>query len=53
MPLNVLHFKHEGRAQWGVVRDGRITPVPGDFATTRAFLEANSIETLSRLSGPT
>ena len=30
-----------------------ITPVPGDFATTRAFLEANSIETLSRLSGPT
>ncbi len=53
MPLNVLHFKHEGRAQWGVVRDGLITPVPGVFATTRAFLEANSIEALSRLSAST
>jgi 2,4-didehydro-3-deoxy-L-rhamnonate hydrolase len=53
MSLNVLHFKHEGRAQWGVIRGGQITPVPGAFETTRAFLEANSIETLSRLSGPT
>jgi len=53
MPLNVLHFKHEGRAQWGVVHDGLITPVPGAFETTRAFLEANPIETLARLSGPT
>ncbi len=53
MSLNVLHFKHEGRQQWGVVRDGLITPVPGGFETTRAFLEANSIEALSRLSGPT
>ena len=52
MPLNVQHFKHEGRARWGVVRDGRITPVPGAFETTRAFLEANSIEALSRLDGP-
>ena len=53
MPLNVLHFKHEGRAQWGIIRDGRITPVPKAFATTRAFLEANSIEALSQLSGAT
>lgn len=52
MPLNVLHFNYDGRAQWGVVRDGSITPVPGDFATTRAFLEANSIKSLSGLSGP-
>ena len=49
MPLNVLHFRHEGRPQWGVVRDGGVTPVPGDFATTRAFLEANSLEALARL----
>ena len=53
MPLNVLHFKHEGRPQWGVVRDGLVTLIPGAFETTGAFLEANSIETLSRLSGPT
>ncbi len=53
MSLNVLHFKHDGRAQWGVIHGGRITPVPGAFETTGAFLEANSIEALSRLSGPT
>ena len=53
MPLNVLHYSHEGRPQWGVVRDGQVTPVPGAFETTRAFLQANSIEALSRLSGPT
>src|SRR5271157_5314125 len=53
MPLNVLHFKYEGRPQWGVVRDGLVTLIPGAFETTAAFLEANSIETLSRLSGPT
>ncbi len=53
MPLNVLHYRHAGRPQWGVVRDGLITPVPGVFETTRAFLEANSIEALSRLSGQT
>ena len=53
MPLNVLHYSHEGRPQWGVVRAGLVMPVPGAFETTRAFLEANSIEALSRLSGPT
>jgi 2,4-didehydro-3-deoxy-L-rhamnonate hydrolase len=53
MPLNVLHFKHDGRPQWGVVRDGAVTPVPGDFPTTRAFLAANPLETLTRLQGPT
>ena len=51
MPINVLHFRHQGRPQWGVVRERAITPVPGDFATTRAFLEANSIEALRALSG--
>ena len=35
MPLNVLHYRHEGRQQWGVVRDGLLTPVPGLFETTR------------------
>jgi len=53
MSLNVLHFKHDGRAQWGVIHGGRIRPVPGAFETTGAFLEANSIDTLSHLSGPT
>ena len=53
MALNVLRFRHAGRAQWGVVRDGSITPIPGAFETTRAFLEANGLDALAELSGPT
>ena len=53
MPLNVLHYRHEGRPRWGVVRDGTVTPIPGDFPTTRALLEANSLDALSQLQGPT
>jgi 2-keto-4-pentenoate hydratase/2-oxohepta-3-ene-1,7-dioic acid hydratase in catechol pathway len=52
MALNVLHFKHRGDAQWGVIRNGVITPIPGVFETTRVFMEANSIDALSRLTGP-
>ncbi|MGB8259292.1 MAG: fumarylacetoacetate hydrolase family protein [Terracidiphilus sp.] len=51
MPLNVVHFKHRGNAQWGVIRNGVVTPIPGVFATTRAFLEANPIDALFRLNG--
>ncbi|ARL05080.1 fumarylacetoacetate hydrolase [Burkholderia pseudomallei] len=53
MPLHVLHYKHQGRAQWGVIRDGLITPVSGEFDTTAAFLRANPIEALATLAGPT
>ena len=52
MPLNVLHFRHQGRARWGVVRNGAVTPVAGEFATTADFLRANTVESLSRLDGP-
>ena len=51
MSLNILHFKHHGRTQWGVVRKGRIAPVPGEYATTAAFLAANPVEHLATLSG--
>jgi 2,4-didehydro-3-deoxy-L-rhamnonate hydrolase len=53
MALNVIHFKHHGRAQWGVVRDGLVTPVHGDFATTTEFIVYNTIERLASLDGPT
>ncbi|MDR3418489.1 MAG: fumarylacetoacetate hydrolase family protein [Nevskia sp.] len=53
MALNVLHFKHQGRAQWGVVRQGIVTPIPGEFHTTAEFLRANRIETLASLNDPT
>jgi 2,4-didehydro-3-deoxy-L-rhamnonate hydrolase len=53
MSLNILHFMHQGRAQWGVIRRGEITPIPGDYPTTADFLQAHTVETLSGLTGPT
>jgi 2-keto-4-pentenoate hydratase/2-oxohepta-3-ene-1,7-dioic acid hydratase in catechol pathway len=52
MSLHVLHYKHQGPAQWGVVRKGLITPIPGEFETTADFVRANRIEVLSELTGP-
>ncbi len=51
MSVNTLLFEHQGRAHWGVVRDGMITPAPGDHPTTGEFLEAASIEKLAQLAG--
>ncbi|WP_321930493.1 MULTISPECIES: fumarylacetoacetate hydrolase family protein [Paraburkholderia] len=53
MPLNILRYRHEGRVHWGVVRNGLITPVPGNFDSTGAFIEANSVGRLSGLTGTT
>jgi 2-keto-4-pentenoate hydratase/2-oxohepta-3-ene-1,7-dioic acid hydratase in catechol pathway len=52
MALHVLHYRHHGRAQWGVVANGAITPIPGEFKTTAEFIEANPVERLSVLSDP-
>jgi 2-keto-4-pentenoate hydratase/2-oxohepta-3-ene-1,7-dioic acid hydratase in catechol pathway len=52
MALHVLHYRHHGRAQWGVVAIGAITPIPGEFKTTAEFIEANPVERLSVLSDP-
>ena len=52
MALNVIRFKHHDHAQWGVVRDGMVTPVPGDFATTGEFIVANPVERLASLDQP-
>jgi len=53
MSLHVLHYQHRGRARWGVIRQGAITPIPGEFETTADFVRANRIEELAALSGPT
>lgn len=53
MPLSVLRFIHQGRTQWGVLRAGRITPVPGEYATTGEFIAANTLASLASLDGPT
>ncbi|KVK84472.1 fumarylacetoacetate hydrolase [Burkholderia cepacia] len=53
MALHVLHYRHQGRAQWGVVRNHRITPIPGDYATTGEFVRAHQIDELAALGGET
>ncbi|MGT2477270.1 fumarylacetoacetate hydrolase family protein [Paraburkholderia terrae] len=53
MALHVLHYLHQGHAQWGVVANGAITPIPGEFRSTAEFIEANPVERLSVLDGPT
>lgn len=52
MPVHVIHFKHQGRAQWGVVRAGLVTPVQGEFPTTADFIRSNPLDALSSLDGP-
>ncbi|MCA8005995.1 fumarylacetoacetate hydrolase family protein [Burkholderia cenocepacia] len=53
MALHVLHYRHQGRAQWGVVRHHRITPIPGDYSTTGEFVRAHRIDELAALDGET
>ena len=51
MAVNVVRYEFRGRIQWGVIREGRITPIPGDFPTTKAFIAGNSVSDLIRLRG--
>jgi 2,4-diketo-3-deoxy-L-fuconate hydrolase len=53
MALHVLHYLHQDRTQWGVVANGAITPIPGEFESTAEFIEANPVERLFLLSRPT
>jgi 2,4-didehydro-3-deoxy-L-rhamnonate hydrolase len=53
MPISALRFRPAGRTLLGVARNGAVTPVPGEFATTRDFLAANPIDKLAALDGPT
>jgi 2-keto-4-pentenoate hydratase/2-oxohepta-3-ene-1,7-dioic acid hydratase in catechol pathway len=38
MAYTVLRYSHAERVRWGIVRDGRVTPIAGDFATTGDFV---------------
>ncbi|MDH0897504.1 MULTISPECIES: fumarylacetoacetate hydrolase family protein [unclassified Pseudomonas] len=51
MAVHVVRFEHQNRSQWGVIRDGRISRVPGEFATTGDFIAGNDLADLARLDG--
>ena len=53
MSINVIHFEYQGHVQWGVVRQGRITPIAGRFGSTAAFVRSADHAVLSALTGAT
>jgi len=53
MAVNVIRYARQGATGWGVVRDRRVTPIPGAFATTGDFIAQNTLEILRGLSGET
>jgi 2,4-didehydro-3-deoxy-L-rhamnonate hydrolase len=51
MAVHTVRFVHNGRTQWGVLRAGRILPVPGEFTTTGDFISRNSPASLEAIQG--
>jgi 2-keto-4-pentenoate hydratase/2-oxohepta-3-ene-1,7-dioic acid hydratase in catechol pathway len=51
MSINVVRFEQRERIRWGVLRDGRITPIPGTFTTTGDLIRGTSARELLELEG--
>jgi Rv2993c-like, N-terminal len=51
MNVHVVRFRHRDRIQWGVIHERRITPIPGEFATTGDFVRQVSPAALAGLHG--
>ncbi|MBC9249745.1 fumarylacetoacetate hydrolase [Pseudomonas alcaligenes] len=51
MPVHVVRFEHQNQARWGVIRQNRITPIPGDFASTGELIRQTRIAELAALQG--
>jgi 2-keto-4-pentenoate hydratase/2-oxohepta-3-ene-1,7-dioic acid hydratase in catechol pathway len=49
--VHVVRFEFENGIHWGVLRQGRITVVPGVFETTGDFISQNSLDDLAQLKG--
>jgi len=52
MSVNVVHYRHQGQVSWGVAREGRITPLPGSYATTGEFLQHGAPAARALAGGP-
>lgn len=50
MALHTVRFSHQGRVQWGLVSKNRITPLPGEFATTADFIRGHDLAALSEFA---
>ena len=53
MSLNVVRYEQEKRVRWGVLRDGAVTPVPAEYASTGDFVRSTTVAELAALNGAT
>lgn len=51
MPVYVVRFEHQARIRWGVLRDGQILEISGNFLTTGDLLRSVSYRELAGLRG--
>ncbi|MBA4242712.1 MAG: fumarylacetoacetate hydrolase [Pseudomonas sp.] len=51
MPVHVVRFEHQNKIQWGVIRQDRISVIPGEFATTGELIRETHIAELAELHG--
>lgn len=51
MPVHVVHFEHQNQAQWGVIRQGRISRIPGHYTSTGDLIRNTHIAELAELRG--
>lgn len=51
MPVHVVHFEHQNQAQWGVIRQGRISRIPGTYTSTGDLIRHTDLAELAGLLG--
>ncbi|MCG8670613.1 MAG: fumarylacetoacetate hydrolase family protein [Pseudomonadales bacterium] len=51
MSVNTVRFEHNGKTQWGVVRDDQVIVIPGEYLTTGEFVAAFSAADLKDIKG--
>ena len=53
MAIQIVHFEHQQKNQWGILRGTEILPIPIDATTTGEFITRVSARYLSGLDGKT
>lgn len=51
MPVHIMHFEFQGKPRWGILREGNLLLIPGDFSTTGDFLKYNDTAELATFHG--
>ncbi|MBD9578161.1 fumarylacetoacetate hydrolase family protein [Pseudomonas sp. BGr12] len=51
MPVHLVRFEHQNETRWGVLRQGRISPLPDRYASTGELIRQVPVEELCELRG--